>query len=225
MRRFIPSYWGRLLRAPQFLTSGTSYTPPPGCRAILVELLGGGGGGAGAPTAAVSAAAGGGGGGAAYASKYFNNIDGSSLTYAIGGGGAGGAAGANVGGDGGNTTFAALGITVTARGGRGAQTMAAASVTPDVTGIFQGYLSTNGDVNGAGGPTTPGIVLSATRAVSGNGGSTLWGGGGVGRASALAGGAGIGLGSGGGGGTVINGSAAVAGGNGADGAILVWEFS
>ena len=36
---------GQLLRAPQILTSGTSYTTPANCTAIYVEAVGGGGGG------------------------------------------------------------------------------------------------------------------------------------------------------------------------------------
>jgi hypothetical protein len=38
---------GQLLRAPQVLTSGVSYTAPANCTAIYVEAIGGGGGGGG----------------------------------------------------------------------------------------------------------------------------------------------------------------------------------
>ena len=36
---------GALIRAPQILTSGTSYTTPSNCTAIYVEAVGGGGAG------------------------------------------------------------------------------------------------------------------------------------------------------------------------------------
>jgi hypothetical protein len=38
---------GQLLRAPQVLTSGVSYTAPANCTSIYVEAIGGGGGGGG----------------------------------------------------------------------------------------------------------------------------------------------------------------------------------
>jgi len=38
---------GTLIRAPQILTTGTSYTTPVNCSSIYIELVGGGGGGAG----------------------------------------------------------------------------------------------------------------------------------------------------------------------------------
>ena len=50
---------GQLLRAPQVLTSGTTYTTPANCTSIYVEAIGGGGGGSG-----TNASGGGSGGGA-----------------------------------------------------------------------------------------------------------------------------------------------------------------
>lgn len=213
---------GILIRAPQFLTSGTSYTPPTNCTAIYVEALGGGGGGAGAPTAASSAAAGSGGRGGAYCAKYFSGLDGSALTYAIGAGGSGGVGAAN-GSAGGDTTFTVGATTITAAGGNGGLYMNAG--TANATQIDPGVTaSTNGDINGSAQTAFYAIRFSGTIAMSGSGGNTIWGSGGRGVNQAANGVAGAGRGGGGGGALVLNGSAEATGGDGAAGAIRIWEF-
>jgi hypothetical protein len=71
---------GALIRAPQILTSGTSYTTPAGCTAIYVEQVGGGGGSGGINTNSDNAKSGtGGGGSGAYAAKYFSGISSSTI--------------------------------------------------------------------------------------------------------------------------------------------------
>jgi hypothetical protein len=106
---------GQLLRAPQVLTSGVSYTAPANCTSIYVEAIGGGGGGGG-----TNGTGGGGGGGAGgYCAKYFTVVAAVSYTYAIGAGGAGGPTGIGSGSAGGNTTFTVGGTTITAGGGAG----------------------------------------------------------------------------------------------------------
>lgn len=224
---FTPStiYTGCLLRIPQVLTSGTSYSKPTGCRGLLVELLGGGGGGGSAATAAVSAAAAGGGAAGSYARKFFDvSTDAGPFTYAIGGGGAGG----NVanGDNGGNTTFLVGATTVTATGGLGGTREASAGTgVKDVTGGAS-TIATNGDLNCAGEPGGFSRRSSGTIATSGRGGSSAYGDGGQPRISTSGtGDAGSGFGSGGAGALVLNGAAAQIGGAGAGGFIIVWEFS
>lgn len=143
---------GRLLRAPQTLTTGTSYTTPSGCNAIYVELVGGGAGGA----SALSTRSGAGGGGGAYAAKYFTVSPSTAYVYAIG---AGGGAGFN----GGNTTFTVGGTTVTAGGG--------------VSGGVGG-TATNGDINVSGGVAGPSSNTSGSN--GGAGGGSFFGSGGPG---------------------------------------------
>jgi hypothetical protein len=96
--------------------SGT-YTPPNGCRAILVECLGGGGTGGQAQTGSSAVyAAGSGGNGGNYAAKLIQGPA-SSYAYTVGAGGAaivGGTASSNNGGD---TSFGAS--VCVAKGGQG----------------------------------------------------------------------------------------------------------
>lgn len=132
---------GALIRAPQVLTSGTSYTTPAGCTAIYVEALGGGGGGGSKGTSAGQI--GGSGAAGAYTAKYFTVTGNTSYTYAIGAGGVGSTTvSGGAGTAGGNTTFTVGGTTVTATGGTGG---AAGSTT--TTKITAGVTSTNGDIN------------------------------------------------------------------------------
>jgi hypothetical protein len=139
---------GQLLRAPQILTSGVSYTAPANCTAIYVEAVGGGGGGGGT----IGSGGGGGGGAGGYCAKYFTVVAAVSYTYAIGAGGA--AAGA-----GGSTTFTVGGTTITAGGG-------AAGGLESSGGA--GGTCTNGDMNIAGGGGGSG---------GGAGGNSFFGGG------------------------------------------------
>lgn len=216
---------GRLIRAPQVLTSGTSYAKPAGCNAILVEAIGGGGGGGGASSAAVNAAAGAGGSAGAYCRKYYDvSALAGPFTYAIGGGGAAGANTGGNGGSGGDSTFTDGTTLVTAGGGLGGNGMTAGTALGYSQGK-SGGVPTNGDVNARGQPGEPGLRHSGTVAASGGAGSGPFGGGGVARITATAGLDGNGPGSGGSGGCVLNGSGAVTGGAGDSGVIIVWEFS
>jgi hypothetical protein len=214
---------GRLLRAPQVITSGTTYTPPPGCNAIDVELIGAGGGGGGGSNTASNAAVGGGGAAGAYARKYFTNPGVAALTIAIGAGGTAGANTGGTGGTGGDTTFALGATTVTAKGGLGGVGSVFGTTALYVAG-GAGVIATNGDVNAPGAPGEYGSRASGTIAVSGAGGSTSYGGGGVGKVAEGAGNTATGFG-GGGGGALSLGGGAVAGGVGAPGLIIVREYT
>lgn len=214
---------GNLLNV-RMLTSGTSYTPTSGTTRIYVELVGQGGGGGGASRAASNCGLGGGGSGGCYAAKYFTGIAAGPYTYAIGSvGGGGGGAGAN-GSAGSNTTFTGPGsVTVTAPGGGGGAGMASGTSLLTAAPGGSGSVATNGDINTLYFPGTYGVRLSGTVGHAGNGGSTPFGNGGTGSNAQTAGTVGNGYGGGGSGASAF--SANVSGGNGAQGAIRVWEFS
>jgi hypothetical protein len=195
---------GQLLRAPQVLTSGVSYTAPANCTSIYVEAVGGGGGGGG-----TNGGGGGGGGGAGgYCAKYFTVVAAVSYTYAIGAGGTGGPALSGNSGAGGNTTFTVGGTTITAGGGGGTSVEG-----PGGTG----GTCTNGDLNidgGAGG--------GSSAAPGGSGGNSFFGGGAQGLFSSN-GIAGTSGGGGSGGGSTT--AASRTGGAGGAGLIRIWEYS
>lgn len=209
-----PTSTGRLLRAPQVLTSGTSYTTPSGCTGIYVEAIGGGG--AGGSIVSTANLGGAGGGAGAYCAKYFTVTASTAYSYAIGAGGTPGSVGNNKGGDGGNTTFTVSATTITAGGGKGGE-----SANNGYIG-GAGGTATSGDLNVSGGPGA-GQAGSAGEN-SGCGGSSFFGGGGngvEGNSSANAGA------NGGGGSGPSNGGTGTnrAGGAGGAGLIRIWEYS
>jgi hypothetical protein len=195
---------GQLLRAPQVLTSGVSYTAPANCTSIYVEAIGGGGGGGG-----TNGGGGGGGGGAGgYCAKYFTVVAAVSYTYAIGAGGAGGPTGIGSGSAGGNTTFTVGGTTITSGGGAGGGNESAGAA---------GGTCTNGDMNIAGGGGGSG---NSTKP-GGAGGNSFFGGGAPGRLDSN----GVAGTSGGGGSGGSSSSTNRTGGAGGAGLIRIWEFS
>jgi hypothetical protein len=192
---------GKLLRAPQVLTSGTTYTTPANCTSIYVEAIGGGGGGGGTS----SAGAGGGGGAGGYCAKYFTVVAAVSYTYAIGAGGAANSAG-------GSTTFTVGGTTITAGGG-------ARGLTESNGGA--GGTCTNGDMNIAGGGGGGGRNQGIYDPPGGAGGNSFFGGGAPGPSNSN----GFAGTSGGGGSGGSSGSSTRSGGAGGAGLIRIWEFS
>lgn len=201
---------GKLLRAPQILTTGTTYTTPAACLRIIVEMVGGGGGGAGSNATAGS---GGGGGAGAYAFKTFDVTAATDYTYAIGAAGAAGTSSGS-GGTGGNTTFAVGAVTVTANGGSGGV------YSSSVGGAGgAGGTATNGDLNTTGGGGGNGASTSAATGPGGVGGGSFFGGGGQSVYNGTPG-AGAAYGSGGAGANSTR-----AGGAGAAGLIRIWEYS
>lgn len=193
---------GRLLRAPQILTSGTSYTTPADCNFIYVEAVGGGGGGGSADLGEFAA----GGGAGGYCAKYFTVSPSTAYTYAIGAGGAGATVDSTAGAAGGNTTFTVGATTITAGGGGGGS---------DNDAGGSGGTCTNGDLNATG---SAGMGGSDTSGATGAlGGSSFFGG--AGRPTAGIGGNGSVGGGGAGGDSTSN------GGNGGAGLIRIWEYS
>jgi len=198
---------GQLLRAPQILTSGTSYTTPANCTAIYVEAVGGGGGG-GKDAGSANFSGGGGGGGGGYAAKYFTVTASTPYTYAIGAGGA------TTPTAGGNTTFTVGATTITAGGGsvgsNGGTALGGA-----------GGTSTNGDLNIGGGDGGTGNTGAALSVSSGSGGESMFGGTTSGAIDAV----GVAGNLYGGGGSGGSGKAARVGGVGAAGMIRITEYT
>lgn len=196
-----PSSTGRLIRAPQILTSGTSYTTPSNCTSIYVEAVGGGGNGGAAGTANYNGRGGGGGGG--YAAKYFTVTGSTAYTYAIGAGG------------GGNTTFTVGATTITGGGGGAGSGNEGGS----------GGSGSNGDFNFVG--TGGGTGTSGNSGISsGAGGSSYFGGGARGRGNTGGNGYnGSNYGGGGSGAVNMNTGDVWSGGTGAQGVIRIWEYT
>jgi hypothetical protein len=214
---------GRLLKTTT-VTTGTSFTTGTSTNSIRIRLVGGGGGGAGCTSVASAASAGGGGGGGSYAEKLFAAAPSTAYTIAIGA--AGTANSGAAGGNGGNTTFAVGSVTVTAYGGTGGPVATAVSTVSAYPGGAGGIVSLNGDLNGAGDPGEPGVcfVVGTPTVISGNGGCSVWGQGGLSLSAVGAGNAGTGYGAGGGG-AATGASTARAGGAGTAGAIIVDEYA
>jgi hypothetical protein len=213
---------GALIRAPQILTSGTSYTTPAGCNSVYVEAVGGGGGGGGADASGSTTAEGGGGGGSgAYAAKFFTVSPSTVYTYAIGSGGSGGNVGS--GGNGGSTTFTVSATTLTAGGGSGGD----AGAVGNPGGGGNGGAASNGDLNVAGAAGTNGVGSEATAITHGSGGTggnSFFGGSGAGGVSDESGSAGTSGGGGGGGANELDNNGH-AGGAGGAGLIRIWEYT
>jgi hypothetical protein len=206
------------------LTSGTSVTLSAATKAIFVELIGGGAGGGGASAVGSTGAYAQGGGSGSRATRYFANPA-ATLSYSIGAGGAGGSGMAD-GNAGGTTSITVGGVSLTAPGGLGGYTMAA----DDTNAISEYYTFNspggNSDFAARGAPGEYGRRFNMTNGSGGCGGSTIYGGGGIGGVNNIGNGAsGTGYGSGGSGadvGGTTEGS--FSGGNGAGGLIVIWEM-
>lgn len=190
---------------------------------IQVFLQGAGGQGGGAATGTGGSM----GSGGAAGSVLFATINVSpstSYAYVQGAGGSGASAGAN-GTVGANTTLIVGGTTYTAPGGTGGIAMAVGTTNAVQAGGGPATASTNGDVNTQG--ATGGNAYRFTTAIglSGAGAPSNFGTGGKSRSTQGDGNAANGNGSGGGGGVSVSNGAAQAGGAGADGIIVIDEYS
>jgi hypothetical protein len=215
-----PAPSGRLL-AVRVFTSSSVYTATVGTRAVRVTVQGGGGGGGGsaATTASQVSASPGGNSGACAQSYLTAGFSGGSIVV-----GAGGAAGAvaGAGGAGGASSFGA----VSAPGGAGAPTGAAA-VPPVITiAPVNGAAAAGGNVyNGSSGIGMSATCLSTGAAQSGDGANSIFGSGPRGNVFPAAGGAASNYGCGGAG--ALSGASDVGrqGGVGAQGLVIIEEFS
>ncbi len=204
-------YVGRLVNTQVFTSSGT-YTPTPGTKRIRVTITGGGGGGGGCKAYSSSETFFGAGGGAGGTIISIMTPTQNSYPVTIGAGGAGGVSATN-GTSGGNSVFASL----IAPGGSGG----GKSGVTNTNGGNGGVPST-GDIRITGGHGGDG--QSGNIGVSGEGGTSYWGGGG--RAGAGGGVIGKAYGSGGGGAYDDGYSGtSMTGGKGASGICIIEEFA
>ncbi|MEL9985393.1 tail fiber protein [Escherichia coli] len=204
-------YVGRWLKTRVFTSSGT-YTPTPGTKRIRVTITGGGGGGGGCKAISNNETFFGAGGGAGGTIISIMTPTQNSYPVTIGAGGAGGVS-ATYGINGGNSLFASLIAPGGAGGGKSGVTN---------TNGGNGGVPSTGDINIIGG--CGGDGQSGNIGVSGEGGTSYWGGGG--RAGAGGGVSGKAYGSGGGGAYDAGYSGtSMTGGKGAAGICIIEEFA
>jgi hypothetical protein len=203
----------------RIFTSNQTYTTPVGIKAIFVEVIAGGGAGGGAAVSSSNLSVGGGGGGGGYGSVYLASPA-SSYLITVGPGGAG--VSGSPGNNGSSTTFGAV---CTALGGAGGAVLAAGTTVTAVVGGVGGGANV-GDFFSFASSGSPGLRLSASTGVSGQGGAAALGIGGsntpVIAPGSIAGNPGQQYG-GGGSGAITTGAAA-AGGAGSAGACFVTEY-
>lgn len=231
----------RLIRILNYTSGNNTYTATTGTKAIFVECWGGGGGGcsvangANASNAACSV----GGGGGSYAAAWLTGtLPSAGTTYDanVGAAATGGAAGANNGTAGNDTTFReTTGPTNKCIGKGGGAGLTANATASSTTAIFSGIggvggIAGTGDLTIVGEASNAAIRLSGTMASGSQGGAAPRGGSGglpgqiVAASTAQVGSNGVAPG-GGGGGMAVNNATSLAGGNGAAGAIRIWEFA
>ncbi|MDQ9347873.1 tail fiber protein [Escherichia coli] len=204
-------YVGRWVNTRVFTSSGT-YTPTPGTKRIRVIITGGGGGGGGCKAISNNETFFGAGGGAGGTIISIMTPTQNSYPVTIGAGGAGGVSATN-GTRGGNSVFASLIAPGGAGGGKSGVTN---------TNGGNGGVPSTGDINIIGG--CGGDGQSGNIGVSGEGGTSYWGGGG--RAGAGGGVSGKAYGSGGGGAYDAGYSGtSMTGGKGAAGICIIEEFA
>jgi hypothetical protein len=218
------SGWGQTTES--FLTAGTSsWTAPAGITGVTVEAWGGGGAGGGSN---INKRAGSGGGGGAYTlDNSVSVIPGNLYVNAINVG-AGGTGSTGINGTSGQASSAALGNTVSANGGSFGWANSSIPGSGGAAGTYSGGNGGSGlqGINGPGG----GGGGSAGTGSNGNagaypaGGAAVTGGGAGGNGGStqgVSGAAGSAPGGGGGGGGDLKGTARTAGGNGANGQVLI----
>lgn len=208
----------------QVFTADGTWTKPAGAKYVVVEMIGGGGAGGGAPaTGAGQMSLGAGGGGGGYVRKKY--AAGSlSATESVDVGAAGaGVLGGN-GGDGQSSLFKAL----VAGGGKGSSSLPAGATNISGPGLGLGGTAAGGDLNvpgqdgeGARRSVIDGAVLAGW---AGGGGNSVLGMGGRGNTVAGVGNAGKNYGGGGAGSLINASSAALAGGNGAPGIVIITTY-
>lgn len=223
-----------LVITEQVISATATYTPTTGTLFAYFKLAGGGGSGGGAALTSSTVAAGGGGGGGGYTEGLYSAAQiGATAAVVIGTGGAAPSAGNNNGNAGNNSTvtFSGTGSIVLAANGGAGGTGSAAATGVAVAGGAGGTAS-GGNLNipGQAGSPSFGIVGTASAVISGRGGDSRLGAGGVAVATAgasdnIAGNAGTGYGGGGSGGLSFSEGTATAGGAGSNGVLYVIEFA
>lgn len=216
-------YVGRLLNVQVFYNSGI-YNPTPGTKKVIVEMVGGGGGSAGSRAAASgNISVGGAGGAGSYAKGQFTqNFSGVQIT--VGTKGAGGTSSGPYASDGGTSSFGSL---ITAAGGSAGQPAGPANSFPfsTVAAVVSAGANNANIIGTPGQGASASIAVSAAVVIESTGGSSQFGAGGFITAFNAKGVNGSGYGAGGGPSKVSGGNAAVAGGDGSQGLVIVWEYA
>lgn len=207
-----------------FSSSGT-YTPTSGMLFSIAEVLGAGGGSGGMAGTSNTGGAGGGGAGGWASALYTASQIGASQAVTIGAAGGAASSGANNGGSGGTTSLGSLLSATGGAGGTGGTTSATSGNTVSGGAGGTGTVSSGITIGTqAGQPGSPSVSFGATAAGwGGNGGSSRYGGGGLGAMNSSAVGA-AGSGHGAGGGGSFDSGAAQAGAAGSGGYIVIHEF-
>ncbi|CAM3445325.1 phage tail protein [Klebsiella variicola] len=221
---------GRFISVQRLTTPGTTtYTPSPGTKKIIVELVGGGGSGSGvAATSTGYSAAGGGGGSGSYVKAVFTTVP-SSVSVIIG------SAGTGTTGSGTSGGASSFGSYFNAPGGSAGLTrnrntfpvmgpFGAGGVAPTITAT-SGMIIIDSTTGSAGGY---GLVTSlGGDGLGGSGGSCQLGNGGSGSGTQNNGINGGGFGGGGGGACITTDGVATSysGGDGSPGACIIWEYA
>ncbi|MEN4580242.1 carbohydrate kinase [Pantoea agglomerans] len=214
---------GRLLNVQVFTASGI-YTPTPGTKSIIVEVqgAGGGGGGIGASSSA-NVAVGNGGGAGGYAKSRLTSGFTGGIQVNVGIGGPGGNLSPTVGSSGGLSSF---GSTIVANGGDGGYAQPQTPPPYGVTGSLGGIATGGNLLNIRGGASAAGGVFSTGNVAPGNGGSSQLGSATLSPSNnAVLPYAAYGYGSGGGGSYTNNKANGFAGGAGANGVVIIWEYA
>jgi|GEM_PF-4562825 len=214
---------GKLLNI-QIFESSDIYIPTKGTKKIIVEVQGAGGAGGGAVISTAStASAGSGGMGGAYAKTLMTEIKPSYIvTIGLGGLGVAGGTGTN-----GGTTY--FGDDIEAGGGNGGNSMSG-GITQAISspsGSYDASRAVKGaNIVGVGKSYGQcGIRFSGTLCMSGSGGNTPLGSGGGTRISTGQGAIPLGYGAGGSGASCVVVGNAHSGTDGANGVVIVWEYS
>lgn len=202
---------GRLLNVQRFITSGT-YTPTPGTATVIVEAVGGGGsGGATAAAGPSEVGAGGGGGSGAFVRARMPVSGPVAVTV-----GAGASSGTAAGG------VSSFGAQIAAAGGTsgGDRFGGAGAPIPTTTGPAVALVAAGGT---AGANT---LFVTTNNLTSGAGAASHYGGGPLPRVPTTGPGLpGLAPGAGGSGAISLSSSPGQAGGTGADGQVLIYEYS
>lgn len=215
-----------IMKAPKMTVltaSDAAWVPDSAAVGIKFTAVGAGGGGGGvdgqgAGTSAASRA-----GAAGGASIKSTNIIEASYAITIGAGGTGGAAGSNNGANGGSTIIASTSVNLTCTGGNGGNGHIAISGSTWLTVPNSGSGS-GGDINIDGDSSGDAAISSGERASASSSGGSVFGGSVKPSGSATPGANAVTPGAGGGSTTVSDVGTNTAGGDGADGVVIIEEF-
>lgn len=205
-------------------SSDPAWTPDPRTKRIEFDAVGAGAGAGGTTGSASFSALGGGGGAGAGSLVRPSTVD---ATYAIviGAGGVGGANGATDGTNGGATTITSSSLAVTCPGGQQGRAMTAAAGFVGALGGNESAVATGGTVNTQGDGGATGIVQNGTDQVApGDGGGSIYGGAVRGRIGNPGGNAQTPGAGGSGAGSGVGDTSTYAGGDGANGQVLIREY-